>query len=357
VTVRADPRLGFLLVLLIATVFVTGNVIVVFGAWRTYAATATPVIGLTMGWAGTLLVRAVRERREKRQLRKQFGTRISRQLFDFLLENPDQVHFQGEEREVTCFFSDLAGFTAISERLDSKQTVGLLNKYMFAMNEELTKLNAYVNKFLGDGVMAVWGAFATDTHNAERACRAALACMERLDQLNAQTEFEDLPKLSMRIGIATGLVTVGDCGAPPELSDYTVIGDSANLAARLESANKQFETRILVNERTHELLPRELLTRPLGRITVVGQKTPTRVFEVIAVAGRETEAQRDLIARTARAVTLFESGEFEAARRAWAELAEAHGATKLSDLYTSECARLLATPDPDFDGVLRLTEK
>ena len=103
---------------------------------------------------------------------------------------------------------------------------------MWAMNDELSKHHAYVNKFLGDGIMAVWGAFALNTPHAERAARASLGCMTRLAVLNKDEDFADLPDLSMRIGIATGVVTVGDCGAPPDLRDYTVIGDSANLAAR-----------------------------------------------------------------------------------------------------------------------------
>jgi len=356
-TAASGPRLGFLLAVLLAIVYFGASTLLAFDRGQVFLATATPITGILVAWAGTVVMRAVRERREKAQLRKQFGARISKQLFDYLLENPGTVRLEGEEKEVTCFFSDLAGFTSISERLDSRQTVKLLNDYMWAMNDELTRLSAYVNKFLGDGIMAIWGAFAADPRDAENACRAALACQRRLDRLNREPRFEGLPRLAMRIGIATGVVTVGDCGAPPDLQDYTVIGDTANLAARLESANKQFGTRVLVNGRTRALLPPDLVTRPLGRIAVVGQQTPTEIHELMAVRGEETPEQRDLVERTARAVDLFTRGDFAAARGAWEELVAAHGPSRLADLYLGELAAREAESGAPFDGVLRLTSK
>ncbi|MHC4930676.1 MAG: CHASE2 domain-containing protein [Planctomycetota bacterium] len=356
-TAATGPRLAFLLALLIATLFFAFNSLVVFSRWDTSLAMATPLAGVLVSWAGTTVMRAVKERREKAQLRRQFGARISKSLFDYLIDNPNRVHLEGEEREVTSFFSDLAGFTAISEQLDSRTTVSVLNRYMWAMNDELTKANAYVNKFLGDGIMAVWGAFAVDTPHAERACLAALGCRRRLEELNAREEFRDLPKLSMRIGIATGHATVGDCGAPPDLRDYTVIGDSVNLAARLESANKQFGTAILIDGRTKELTSDSLLTRPLGRITVAGQTTPTEVHELLALRGEELDAHRRLAELSERAVSRFRAGDLDAARAAWTELDERLGPSKVAGLYLAEIQRLSEHPGGDSDGVLHLERK
>jgi adenylate cyclase len=267
------------------------------------------------------------------------------------------VHLEGEEREVTCFFSDLAGFTAISETLDSQSTVRLLNQYMYEMNAELTQHEAYVNKFLGDGIMAIWGAFKLGTPHAERACRAALGCRTRLAELNRRQDQEELPRLSMRIGIATGVVTLGDCGAPPDLRDYTVIGDSANLAARLESANKQFGTRILINGRTKEFLPDEILTRPLGVATVVGQKTPTEIHEVVALAGEASEEQRERIDLTTRAVAAYREAQFDEAVDLWRQLRRDPDSALLAELYLAQIALYHGGTDLDFDGVLHLTKK
>jgi len=351
------PRLAILLALLAGLVYASGNILLVFAGRRTELALATPLLGIFVPLAGATVARAVRERLERARLTKQFGQRISKGLFDFLLEHPDVIHLEGVEREVTSFFSDLAGFTAISESLDSRRTVALLNRYMFAMNEVLQRHFAYVNKFLGDGIMAVWGAFDPDTPHAERACRAALACMRRLEELRREPDFADCPPISMRIGIATGVVTVGDCGAPPDLRDYTVIGDSVNLAARLESANKQFGTRMLVNGRTRELLPPEILVRPIGRATVVGQEIPNDLFELMAIRGEEGPGVRERIAATEKAVGLFRERRLDEARAAFAEVGRHPGDGKLAHLYLEAIEAHLEDPSAPFDGVLRLSSK
>jgi len=183
---RFGPRMAFLVVVLVGTLYFVFNTLVVFAYSNVALATVTPLAGLVVSWAGTQVMRAVRERREKAQLRRQFGSRMSPQLFDFLSRHPDQLHLEGEEREVTCFFSDLAGFTSISESLDSRTTVRILNRYMWEMNRALSEAQGYVNKFLGDGIMAIWGAFDTHSPHAERACHGALECFDRLAVLNRE---------------------------------------------------------------------------------------------------------------------------------------------------------------------------
>jgi len=353
----SGPRLSLLLTLLVAILYVAVDTLFVFDHLRTAVAWATPVSSTFLAWAGASVARRVQERREKAQLRKQFGARVSPQLFEFLEQHPDLVHLRGEEREVTSFFSDLAGFTAISESLDPRTTVSILNRYMWAMNDELRRQHAYVNKFLGDGIMAVWGAFQRDDAQAERACRAALACLRRLHRLLEEPDLRHLPRLSMRIGIATGVASVGDCGAPPDLQDYTVIGNAVNLAARLESANKQLGTTILVNGRTRELLPAGFLLRPMGLLTVVGQDTPSEIFELLALDDEATGAQRALVARTAEAVEHFRARRLAAARDAWRALAGDPSQARLARLYLSTIEFHLARPDEPFDGVLRLAAK
>ncbi len=357
VAARTGPRLALLVALLLVILWCAVDTLLVFNLAATALGWATPVAAILLAWAGATVVRAVQERREKAQLRRQFGARISPRLFDFLLKNPEMIHLQGQEREVTSFFSDLAGFTSISEALDTRTTVSVLNRYMWAMNEELTKHGAYVNKFLGDGIMAVWGALSVEPDHAERACRAALDCLHRLEALLREPDMARLPRLSMRVGIATGVVIVGDCGAPPDLQDYTVIGDEVNLAARLESVNKLFGTSILINARTEELLPDSLLLRPIGLLAVAGQESASEIHEVVALKGAATRAQELRVALTGGAVGLFREGKLLEAREAFEALGREHGDEKLAGFYRAEIARRLARPEEPFDAVLRLTAK
>src|SRR5690606_33212715 len=190
------------------------------------------------------------------------------------------------------------------------QTVALINDCMRAFTAELTKADAYVNKFLGDGLMAFWSAFADDPDQADKAVRAAAACLEAIETVNERRRAHepDAPPLSVRVGVATGVAIVGDCGAPPELNDYTAIGNAVNLASRLEGACKAFGVRAMIDGRTRELMkappPRAL--RPLGRVVVVGQTVPVEVYEMPRAAIDDARLAKwaDLLGR-------FERGEFD----------------------------------------------
>ncbi len=352
------PLLGLLLALIVGLGYMVVNAFLLFDSWHWLVPLATPMTGILVGLFGSSFARGLHERRERSRLTRQFGNRIHRRLFDYLLEHPDVIDMGGAQREVTCLFGDLAGFTTVSEAMDSRATVAILNKYMGSMNTLLTEHSAYVNKFLGDGLMAFWGAFEEEASHADRAVRAAIACVQRVEELNLDAARQGEPRLTMRFGLSSGLVTVGDCGAPPEFSDFTVIGDSVNLAARLESANKQFGTAILINGRTNDMIGKDILRRPIGLITVVGQSKPVELFEVLPVEpGTEDEELILLIEATAAAVRLYRDRKLDEAQTAWEQLVAEHGESKVSTLYLQEIARYRAHADELFDGVIHLSTK
>lgn len=318
----AAAMLGALLVLSLPTPHSAGSfVAAAFGylAFAGYVAfrfgdvalpLAAPVASLTVAWALCTALDAAASRAERARIQRQFKSRVAPQLVERLAANPDALAVDGEAREITVLFLDVAGFTSLSERLDGPQTVALINDCMRAFTAELTRADAYVNKFLGDGLMAFWSAFAPDPDQADKAVRAAAACLDAIERVNAQRRAldPDSPPLSVRVGVATGVAIVGDCGAPPDLNDYTAIGNAVNLASRLEGACKAFGVRAMIDGRTRDLLrqppPRPL--RRLGRVVVVGQTVPVEVFEV----PREPVPE----ARLARWVDLaqrFERGEFD----------------------------------------------
>ena len=351
-----------------------------FTAWRTGAGTSTLVmLGIVGGWgwlgghwafasldvmvpvavpafaaivsqASSVSAAAIVNAREKARITRQFQARVSPQLVARLASDPDALSMGGELRESTILFGDLAGFTTISEKLGSEAVVATLNLYMGAMTRELTDRRAYVNKFLGDGLLAFWSAFGEEPEQGQLAVEACRACQKVVREIGERPDRQGLPPVSLRLGVATGKVTIGDCGAPPDLNDYTVIGDSANLAARLESANKQFGTAILFDGRTRELIrdPGDLPIVPLGKVVVVGQSTPIDLFTMLVEPPAE-----GWIESVGAAVEAFRRGDFAACESAWAAHEARFGKTKIAKAFREA----LEDPEDLRDGVLRLRAK
>ncbi len=311
---------------------------------------AVPVLATIASQAASVSTAAVVNQREKARITRQFRARVSPQLVERLAANPDALSMRGEQRTATILFGDLAGFTTISEQLGSEAVVATLNMYMSAMAHELTERRAYVNKFLGDGLLAFWSAFEPEPEQGQLAAEACRACQRVVKAIGERPDRQSLPKVSLRLGVATGPVTIGDCGAPPDLNDYTVIGDSANLAARLESANKQFGTAILFCGNTRALIRDSggLAIVSLGRVVVVGQSIPIDLFTMLV-----EDPQVGWIESVGRAVEAFARGDFPACAAAWDAHEQAFGVSKLTVPFRDA----LADPADKRDGVLRLRAK
>ncbi|MSR28837.1 MAG: adenylate/guanylate cyclase domain-containing protein [Phycisphaerales bacterium] len=311
-----------------------------------------PVVAPIASWATSTAAVAVIASRDRARITRQFAARVSPQLVEQLARSPNALTVTGDERVITVMFGDLAGFTSIAEKLGGPGVVRTLNKYLGRLADELVNRNAYVNKFLGDGFMAFWSAFSPEPRQEALAAESAVACQRLMKELGAQAE-EGMPTISVRLGIATGLAVVGDCGAPPRLNDYTAIGDVVNLASRLESANKQFGTGILIDGMTREGIERaggntDIAIRPLGLVVVVGQSVPVEVFEVVSA-----DAEVRWIQATERAVSHFRAKRLAESGVAWKEYEQEWGASKLSRLYLESIEANIGADD----GVLRLRAK
>ena len=311
---------------------------------------AAPVTSGFSAWLVTTVAMAVITRREKQRVTRQFRARVSPQLVEMLAKDPNSLSMGGVEREATILFGDLAGFTSISEVLGGPAVVSTLNLYMGAMTKELTERRAYVNKFLGDGILAFWSAFGEEPEQGRLSIEAALACQKAVNEIGKRPDRQGLPLVSLRLGMATGKVVIGDCGAPPDLNDYTMIGDSGNLAARLESANKQFGSAILIDGRTAELSKGSgLALLSLGRVVVVGQTIPIDLFEVCL-----EDDPTSRIEVTETMVRLFTACKFDECRASLANLQKTlPGSKKLVHAFMDA----LDNPEDLRDGVLRLRAK
>ena len=219
------------------------------------------------------------EGREKRKMKRLFGQYVSKDVYEQLVANPDLARLGGQRRQMTVLFSDIRGFTTVSEKGQPEEIVAILNEYFTRMVDIVFAHKGTLDKFVGDMVMALFGAPLDDPDHAEHAVDAALEMIRELNRLNQKWTAEGRPALDIGIGISTGPMIAGNIGSEAIMS-YTVIGDAVNLGARLESLNKEYGTRIIISEATRDVLPDRYLFRPLGDVVVKGKTKPVAIFEV-----------------------------------------------------------------------------
>ena len=237
---------------------------------------------LTMGlalFAGTAYQYFV-EGREKRVVKKLFGRYVSPDVYHQLLENPELAELGGRRREMTVLFSDIRGFTSMTEKGNAEELVAQLNEYFSTMVEVVFRHHGTVDKFVGDMVMALFGAPVDDGDHAEHALAAAVEMVSKLGELNNKWLAERRVQLDIGIGINSGDMIAGNIGSERIMS-YTVIGDNVNLGSRLESLNKEFRSRIIISDATRTRLRTAPTMRPLGEVTVKGKSLAVSIFEVV----------------------------------------------------------------------------
>jgi adenylate cyclase len=238
---------------------------------------AMPVAAMFTAFAATGVLNFAAVRRRGLRVRSLFSHYVPPEVVAQLVERPELLHLGGEVREVTVMFTDLEGFTAISEQLSAEQTVQMLTAYFNAMTPIIHRWHGTVDKYIGDAVMAFWGAPLPDPAHAEHAMRAALEMQRAMEPLQRDLRSRGLPPVAMRIGLHTGPAVVGNIGSSIRFS-YTAVGDTVNLAARLEGANKAFGTGVLLSETTAAALPADLALRVLDSVVVKGRSQAVRVF-------------------------------------------------------------------------------
>jgi adenylate cyclase len=244
-----------------------------------------PVLGSSIALFGGVSYQYFVEGREKRKMKRLFGQYVSKDVYEQLVANPELARLGGQRREMTVLFSDIRGFTTVTERGQPEEIVGMLNEYFTRMVDIVFRYRGTVDKFVGDMVMALFGAPLGDPDHADHAVEAALDMIAELQTLNqgwkAQGRFAGL---DIGVGVNTGIMIAGNIGSDAIMS-YTVIGDAVNLGSRLESLNKQYGTRIIVSDATRRALKGRYLYRPLGDVVVKGKTEPVAIFEV---TGRDT---------------------------------------------------------------------
>jgi adenylate cyclase len=239
----------------------------------------TPLLALGLACVGQHAWQYFIEGREKRQVKRLFSRYVPRDVYEQLMADPERAALGGKRRVMTVLFSDVRGFTTMSENATPEEVVAQLNEYFSRMVDVLFEHRGTLDKFVGDMVMGLFGAPVDDADHAEHAVQAALAMTRALDELNQRWAAAGRPVLDIGIGISTGEMVAGNIGSNAIMS-YTVIGDTVNLGARLESLNKDYATRIIISDATRAALKGQYHLRPLGEVVVKGKSQPVAVFEV-----------------------------------------------------------------------------
>jgi class 3 adenylate cyclase len=305
----------------------------------------------------------VRELRAKSRIRETFGRYVDPRIVTSLIDRPDLLAGKGERRTMTMLFCDMKGFTSISEGMTPSGMVNVVNRYLATMSEPIRRHNGIIDKYIGDAIMAFWGPpFSSSEDQARLACEAALDQLERLEAFRAELPElmgikRGIPDIDMRIGIATGEVVVGNIGSDVSMS-YTVMGDSVNLASRIEGVNKIYGTRILISAPTADNVRDTLELREIDSLLVVGKQEPQKVFEVLGRQGALRPEMSTLVESYAEGLAAYRRGD-------WAKAESAFGACLAiapddgpSHTFLTRIARLsVEPPPPDWNGVWSLTEK
>lgn len=315
-----------------------------------------PISTLVSTAAMSVLINYFFETRQKNLIRGSFAKKVSADVMEDLLNNPQSDVLAGKESEITVFFSDVRSFTTISEHLGSaEKLIKLLNIYMTPMVEKIVEQYGTVDKFIGDAIMAYWNAPKVLEHHQDAAVTASLNQLKALPEVNKEIKALFGIEIDFGIGLNTGIATVGEMGSTGR-SDYTVIGDPVNLGSRLEGLCKPYGVRLIISEFTKAGLTKEYVIRDLDLVRVKGKTEPVAIYEVIdfGKASGELQAELDLYNK---ALINYRSSHFEEAIADFKELDEKYAGTKMYPMYVERCEQYMLNPPENFDGVYTFTTK
>ena len=299
----------------------------------------------------------ISEMGQKAMIREMFGQYLSPKVVENLVDDPRKIQLGGEEREMTAFFSDIQGFSSISERLTPSELVQLLNDYLTDMCDIILGAEGTVDKFEGDSIMAFWGAPTRQADHARRACLAAIEMNDRLIELRARALQKGVTPLVVRMGVNTGTMVVGNMGSKQRMN-YTIMGDAVNLASRLEGANKAYGSGMMISESTYSACEVDIDVRELDRITVVGKSEPVTVYQLLNRKNLTTGVDADLVDQFSKGLELYKAGDFRRAKSEFSACLDIFADDGPALAYISRCRAFTESPpSADWDGVYRLTEK
>jgi len=343
---RFSAWLGFVFAISILASYLLLN-LYIFSSNGLWINVVYPAMTVVLTYPGIILYRYITEEKEKKWIKGAFQYYITASVMEEILKRPDMLKLGGEERELTVLFSDIRGFTTISENLSPERLVSLLNEYLTAMTDIVFEHKGYLDKYIGDAIMVVYGAPVPQNDHQAQACITAIEMMAELKKLQQKWEKDGMPLIDIGIGINTGPMVIGNMGSKRRFN-YTVMGDSVNLASRLEGLNKNYGTHIIISEKVYENIKNEFLCRELDMVKVKGKTEPSRVYELI---GR-IEDTKDLLEMTETfnmGLKYFRCSEFENAVREFERVLALKSGDIPSEIYIKRSQYLMNGLKPDWE--------
>ncbi|MEE8604278.1 MAG: adenylate/guanylate cyclase domain-containing protein [Candidatus Aminicenantaceae bacterium] len=320
------------------------------GYWLEFVA---PSFAVVVSFTAAMVLNYSFEGRQKRFIKSVFRHYLSPDVIDRVLEDPSLLRLGGEKRIITSFFSDVAGFTSISESLSPEELVNLLNDFLSEMTDIILSYAGTLDKYEGDAIIAFWNAPLDQPDHAMRACRAALECQKRLEELRPVFAQKSGHELYMRVGLNSGPAVVGNMGSHSRF-DYTAMGDTINMASRLEGACKHYSVPILVGDTTFQMAKDAIAAREVDLIRVVGKSKPERVYQILEEKSHASQDMQENVATFHQALDFYRNKRWDDALNLFRKLKD----DKLSEVYVSRIEQLKQNPPPgDWAGVYDLTQK
>jgi adenylate cyclase len=315
--------------------------------------TTMPLIDANQAQIGSMLV--LEDITEEKRIRSTMSRYMSKEVADQLLAS-GEAELGGKEQKVTVMFSDIRRFTTISEQIGPRETVSLLNEYFTEMVDAIFHHGGILDKYMGDGIMALFGAPFVGETDADNALAAADDMMQRLAELNVRRAADGREPLDIGIGLSSGAVVVGNIGSARRL-DYTVIGDTVNLASRLEGATKQYGAKIVMSEMTVRELRRPAILREIDLIRAKGKDRPVAVYESLGYRSGERQL-KPLLAAHGDGIAAYRARDWTTAAKAFDAALGLYPEDGPARVYCDRIKLLARNPLPDdWDGVWNLTEK
>ncbi len=323
-----------------------------------WVAIVNPILTLVVTFSAVYLYKYITEEQGKKFIRDTFSHFVTASVVEELLANPDKIKLGGEKKVCTVFFSDVAGFTTISEQLSPEALVTLLNEYLTEMTNIVFKYNGMLDKYEGDAIMAVFGAPIAHGNHAYNACAAALEMQEKLVELRLRWSKEGRPLLHARMGINTGAMVVGNMGSETRF-DYTVMGDAVNLGARLEPANKQYGTSVMIGPETWKMANENIIARQLDLLRVKGKTQPVDVYELVGIKSTGvSKVKLDTIDFFNKGFENYLAQNWDWAVNYFRQALNINPADGPSQRYLKRCQQYKQNPPAEgWDGVYTMTTK